>query len=220
MNLKWIYFFVIFFPLLGCQPDIEFTTDNLFGVSEINYKINIDTIEIEYLDKSRIFFEDYNALKSNVLVHDNLEELKKFKFAKTVGITEKKVFTFLKDYQEEDLNFIDSIYTNNSDFRKIAIQITSTMNVTDWWNFKNAFEFTNEKIDSIGEDPISLLYEFSLESKDSIQTSRSYKRLQLIGEMINETGITDTYSQKRISSKEFMNKFNYFFEVKGLRKIE
>lgn len=214
LNLLFLFF------LLGCQSKIEFSSKQLSKVTEINSTIEKDTIIIAYMDNSLILFEDYNSLKSNVLVFENLEKLRSYSVVKTLGRTPTDKKNFLKTYSQKDLNFIDSLYFNNPIFKDFAIQITSKINLTDWWNFRYAVELTNQQIKHIGDSPMDILYEFSTVTLDSILTSRSYKRLKLIGEMINEKGVTDAFSEEQISSKEFMIKYNYFLERRGLNKVK
>ena len=89
--------------------------------------------------------------------------------------------------------------------------------MTDWWNFRNAINFTNKNLpDKFGESPIDLLFEFSTIKETELKKSKAFNRLKFIGEMIQKTGITDAMSEKRVSSKDFIEKYNYFFTRRNL----
>ena len=75
-------------------------------------------IQINYYDNSLIFFEDYNSLKSNVLVYENFKNIKNYKFIKTIGITPTEQKKFLKTYTQKDLIFIDF---GNRDYSKTKL---------------------------------------------------------------------------------------------------
>lgn len=202
--------------LCSCQQQPKLTDGSLFNVSEVTFRLLADTARIEFIDNSLIFFEDYNALKSNVLVYANIDQVRTYKHLHTVGSTKNKEKNFLKKYNSEDLLFTEKTYNDNPTFKDYAFHICQQFDASDWWNFRGALDFMNRQEENLGESPIDLLFQLSLLDDKGAEQSKAYKRLFVIGEMIRDTGMSDAFTKERKPGDAFVKKLNFFFEKKNL----
>ncbi|MEM9918000.1 MAG: hypothetical protein AAF990_07885 [Bacteroidota bacterium] len=206
--------------LLGCSEKVELTDGDLFQVSNLKSRMISDTFRIAYIDNSLNFFEDYNALKSNVIVFVNTEQIKDYPYVQTVGSTKDREKNFSKKYSLEDVAFTKNMYDNNPIFRDYAIHICRTFDVNDWWNFRGAVDVMNKEYENLGNSPIDLLFQLSLLQDTAVEKSKVYQRLSLVGKMIRDTGVADAFTREQKSSEAFIKKFNYFLERRNLPLIQ
>ena len=186
--------------LISCNnnhviPDVKF--DHLYGIKAVKVSKKENTLVIELFDKSYIYFEDYNDLKFDVLIHANYELLKDFEFIQVTSIQKAKGIIYDKTFTKEEVSNINNEFLNLHLKHNLYLLVNS-FGVSEIWNFRStALQFSDYLKDSEKLDYITLLKRHSelqnKERKDSLAT----ERIIIMKDFFKEEGMEDAWSKEK-----------------------
>ena len=187
---------------------------NMHMVDDVKVRLSNDTLTIEYIDKSFIYDEKYNSLKSNKLIYWNRRKLDKFDHI-VVAAVHKDYQVMGKYYSRTDMKFIQELYQDNPKFNEITDNLVCDFDLSEIAVLKHGIKTINE-IDKIeNQSYIDLVHIISRADSSLINELPETNRLRTFYSMIETVGFKDAWSNEPVDPTIFLLKISRIFRIVG-----
>lgn len=193
---------------------VEFSLENISNSKLNQITKNGNSLNIELIDSSNIYFKNYHDLKFDIIINENYENLKDFEYlklsCKQVGRPEIQI----KNYSTKDINKIKNKFSNNYSKRNLYF-IVNNFNATEFWNLDyTIYQFSEYIKDSKKYTYEELIVRHSEFQNGERKDSTATKRIELARDYFKEKGMQKAWNEQDIiiDASELVEKLNYIIK--------
>jgi hypothetical protein len=181
MNIKVGVLLLLLLSSCYSEEKVDWKIDELYEVKDVSIVETEDTIEIEYIDESYIFFDEYCKWKTDFFIFLNQSKIEGSKVYKiTNNNNGKEGKTYI--YNPSDIREVKNLYEKNEMFRNITYDIFNELTISEISNLVQANFSLNQYSKEYSGNLSDLMYDYTM-CDDSCF---AIDRLKFMGEMLNE----------------------------------